>query len=289
MKTSYLLTNIFLSILLLIKSDEDNEDIKTFTIIKSDNDFIKPKIKLNAEFELIKMKNGMTGLLINDPYTTISHVHFEVEFGCFIDTLSSLSHLAEHMIFQGSANYKICYPILRAIGGLQLYSGGAITGQTNQEYFYTIPYNFKFDEALKVFVDAFKHPLYLEETIKKEIQPLNSEFYFNIDEYYHLLDAIIRQVCSKKTSFYGFTSGNNITLNPNNSANLAKKLKSYNNIINRPENIFFSIYSNETIKEMEKYAEKYLNYKMHEFPENEIDEIKFFSFKIFNKDSDFRR
>ena len=274
MKTSYLLTNIFLSILLLIKSDEDNEDIKTFTIIKSDNDFIKPKIKLNAEFELIKMKNGMTGLLINDPYTTISHVHFEVEFGCFIDTLSSLSHLAEHMIFQGSANYKICYPILRAIGGLQLYSGGAITGQTNQEYFYTIPYNFKFDEALKVFVDAFKHPLYLEETIKKEIQPLNSEFYFNIDEYYHLLDAIIRQVCSKKTSFYGFTSGNNITLNPNNSANLAKKLKSYNNIINRPENIFFSIYSNVTIKEMEKYAEKYLNYKMHEFPENEIDKFE---------------
>ena len=228
-------------------------------------------IKLNAEFELIKMKNGMIGLLINDFYSTISHVHFEVQNGCFTDSMPSISHLAEHMIFQGSENYKKSFPILKTIGGLKIYSGGAITGQTDQEYFYTIPYNFKFDEGLKVFIDAFKHPLYSEESIKKEIQPLNSEFYLNIDEQYHLLDAIIRQLCSNKTSFYGFTSGNNITLSPKNSKNLSKKLKAYHNVINRPENIFFIMYSNITIKEMENYTVKYLNYKINEFPENEID------------------
>ena len=275
MKNYYLLTKIFILLLFIPKiiqtQDKQVQDDRLFSILKLDKDFIKPMTKLNAEFELIQMKNGMKGLLINDLYSTISHVHFEVENGCFTDSISSLSHLAEHMIFQGSDNYRHCYPILREIGGIKLYSGGAITGQTNQEYFYTIPYNFKFEEALKVFVDAFKHPLYLEETIKKEIQPLNSEFYFQIDEQYHLLDAIIRELCSNKTSFYGFTSGNNYTLNPNESEILSKKIKAYHNVVNKPENIFFIIYSNLTINELEKYCEKYLNYKMYEFQDNEID------------------
>ena len=216
----------------------------------------------------------MEGLLIHDPFSTISHIHFEVENGCYSDTIPSISHLAEHMIYGGSKNYKNYYPILRTIGGINLYSGGAITGQTNQEYFFTIPYNFKFEEGLKVFIDGFIHPLFSEEIIKKEIQALNSEFYFYINEQYHLLDAIIRQLCSNKTSFYGFTSGNNNTLNPEESKLLSKKLKSYHNIFNKPENLFFILYSNLTIKDLENYSEQYLNYKMHLFPENETDNLE---------------
>ena len=114
---------IYLHLLITSKS-EFKVGNRTFDIIKLDKDFIKPNIKLNAEFELIKMKNGMEGLLIYDPYATISHIHFEVEAGSFIDTISSISHLAEHMIYQGSENYPYTFPILRTIGGIQLYSGG---------------------------------------------------------------------------------------------------------------------------------------------------------------------
>jgi secreted Zn-dependent insulinase-like peptidase len=42
--------------------------------------------------------------------------------------------------------------------------------------------------------------------------------------------------------------------------------------VNKPENIFFVLYSNQSISELEKYVEKYFNYKMHEFPKSEIDE-----------------
>ena len=273
MKRTNLLVNLFILLSKLIIIEGKN-NTKYFTILKSDNDFSKPMIKLNAEFEMIKMENGMKGLLISDPYSTISHVHFEVEFGCFIDTIWSLSHLVEHMILQGSNDYNTTYPILRTIGGLKLYSGGAITGQTNQEYFYTIPYSFKFEEALKVFVNAFTHPLFSEEILKKEIQTINSEFYFTIDEENHLLDAILRLLSSNQTSFYGFTSGNNNTLHPNDSKKLSQKLKAFHNIANRPENLFFIIYSNLTINELEKYSEKHLNYKMYEFPENEIDKLE---------------
>ena len=57
----------------------------------------------------------------------------------------------------------------------------------------------------------------MEEITKKEIQPINSEFYLNINEYYHLIDSIFRQLRSNKTSFKDFISGNNVTLNPNDS------------------------------------------------------------------------
>lgn len=275
MKKISLFSKVIILLIISFKNiKNDAKEYRAFSILKSDKDLLKPMIKLNAEFELIKMKNGMEGLLIHDPFSTISHIHFEVENGCYSDTIPSISHLAEHMIYGGSKNYKNYYPILRTIGGINLYSGGAITGQTNQEYFFTIPYNFKFEEGLKVFIDGFIHPLFSEEIIKKEIQALNSEFYFYINEQYHLLDAIIRQLCSNKTSFYGFTSGNNNTLNPEESKLLSKKLKSYHNIVNKPENLFFILYSNLTIKDLENYSEQYLNYKMHLFPENETDNLE---------------
>ena len=66
----------------------------------------------------------MVGLLINDPYSTKSHIHFEVEAGFFIDTISSISHLAEHMLYQGSENYPYSFPILLTIGGMKSYMGG---------------------------------------------------------------------------------------------------------------------------------------------------------------------
>ena len=271
---------------------QTQEKEKPFSILTSDKDCNKPMSKLNAEFELIQMKNGMKCLLIYDPFTTVSHIHLETENGCFTDTTPSISHLAEHMIFGGSQNYQEVYPLSRTIEGAKLYSGGAITGQTDQEYFYTIAYNFKFDKVFNVFIDAFKHPLFSEEVIKKEIQIINSEFYLQIDEPYHLIDAIIRQLCTNKTSYYGFTSGNNITLNPDESWAISKKLKSYHNLVNKPENIFFLIYSNQTIKELENYAVKYLNYQMYKFPENETDKTeeeqllknmyKFEQFEIFD-------
>ena len=73
MEIFYLFT-IFLILIKYIKT-EDNNNTKSFSILKSDKDFIKPIIKLNAEFELIKMQNGLTGLLINAPYTTKSYFH----------------------------------------------------------------------------------------------------------------------------------------------------------------------------------------------------------------------
>ena len=71
------------------------------------------------------------------------------------------------MILKGSEKFKDYYPILKEIGGMYQYSSGAVTGQTNQEFYFSIPYNYKFDKTLKIIIDGFRYPLFLEETIKK--------------------------------------------------------------------------------------------------------------------------
>jgi len=252
------------------EEEEEDEQLENYIILKNDSDFIKPEIKLNAEFQLVKTKNNMIGLLISDPYSQISHVLLELENGYLTDTINGLAHFNEHMIFGGSEKYAN-YSIERTIRGLKGYNGGAYTATTYKVFFNTINYNYKFDEAIDILIDAFRYPLYDENVIKKEIQPVNSEFYARINSEQFLLEDIIRQLSSKKTSFNGMGCGNNETLKVNESSLLAKKLKGYHMLVNRPKNIFFVLYSNKTIDDLHNYTEKYFNYTMHKFTNDEID------------------
>ena len=244
---------------------------KNFTILKKDKEFIKPKIKLTAEFELIRMKNGMEGLLIHDPFTTYSHVHFNIHNGSSIDSYPGISHLFEHMALSTTKNYNKSYHILRNFGGISGYSGGATSGYTSQEYFYTLPFNFRFEKGLQMITDSFINPLYPINHINHEIQAINAEFCINIDKEIHILDSILRKYANKETPINLVATGTNQTINPNKSDIISKKLKSYFNVFIRPENFFFTLYSNMSIQKMEEYCEKYFNYNMNEFPDDEID------------------
>ena len=252
------------------KKEEEIKEEKNFTIIKYDKDIPKPKIKLNFEFELIKMKNGMKGLLINDPYANIFHFQFQIENGQLMDTINGLAHLDEHMICSGSEKNEY-YSLIRKVFGIQGFNLNAYTDQLSQVYSASILYNFKYDKIIDLFVDAFRYPSFDEKIIEKEIQTINSEFYLNYRARYYLLPHIIRQLSSNKTSYNGFGIGNNETLKPSESLKISRKLKGYHMVSNRPENIFFVLYSNLSINHLEKYVDNNFNYKMHEFKDDEID------------------
>ena len=259
---------IILIILTAIKKKDKNENDKILKILTYDKNFIKPDIKFNAEFQLVKIKNGMTGLLVHDPYSQIFQFLFQVENGYLTDTVPGLAHFAEHMLFGGSEKYAN-YSIEREIGGLKGYDRSAFTSTTYQLYYNIINSNFKYEKAIDILVDALRYPLYDKDVIKKEIQPVNSEFYFGINN--GIGYEILRQLSRKTSPFNGMGTGNNDTLRPNESEILSKKLKGYHMVVNRPEKIFFILYSNETIQTLQKYAEKYLNYQMHKFSDDEID------------------
>ena len=253
------------------KENNHAKNINNIKVLKYDKDFIKPKIKLNAEFELVKVKNNMKGFLISDSFSSFTSVCFFVSNGSFSDTIGGLAHLNEHMVIAGgSKNYKY-YTMLSKIFFLNGVEANAVTLDSTTLYYIVSKNNFKIEKAIDILIDCLTHPLYDEKIIEKEIQPINSEFYLKKSDKDQILLNIIKQLSSNETSFNGFSNGNNQTLKPNESAKLSKILKGYHNLIYKPENINFILYSNKSIIELEEYVGKYFNFKMHEFPENEID------------------
>ena len=252
------------------KSSDDKKPEEPLIILLKNEEFKKPNRKINAVLELVKLKNGMKGMIISDPYATKSHFQFSIKHGYFIDTVQGISHFGEHMILQGSEKYGPIYQLPTKV--LSIFRGNinAFTSGTFQGYYATLPYNFEYEKIIDMYTDAFRYPLYRADMIKNEIQAVNHEFYDKIN-HASIEEDIIRQLSKKETSFNGMGCGNNETLKPDESELLSKKLKGYHMVIKNPNNIFFTLYSNKTIEESEQLAKTYLNYEMHNFPDNEID------------------
>ena len=177
-----IIVTIVLVVVLPKDDSEENNDEKKIPlpveILKNDSDFIKPQIKLSAEFKLVHTKNGMTGLLINDPYTTYSHVNLNIPNGSYTETVPGLAHFGEHMVSGGSENYPNLVPVYNpVIGGVYRSADNAYTSGELQGYYMTVPYNFLFKESIDLLIDWFRYPFYNAEVVKKEIQAVNSEFY----------------------------------------------------------------------------------------------------------------
>ncbi len=113
-------------------NDEDSKD--TLIILKKDKDFIKPSTKVNLEFELVEVENGMKGIIIRDPFAQFVHAQFQVENGFLSDTIGGLAHLDEHMIFDGKEKYPY-YAFYRKFGGTTEFSINAYTDYISQEYY----------------------------------------------------------------------------------------------------------------------------------------------------------
>ena len=160
-------------IIKIFEKDDKEKETLLLTTLKYDKEFIKPNIKMNLEFELVKIKNNMTGLIINDPYSSSMLVQFEVQNGKLTDTIGGISHLAEHMLFGGSEKYKY-YSFERIMEGIKDFYSNSHTGYLNQAYYISIFNNYKYQKAIDILLDALRHPLYDKDIIEKEIQAINS-------------------------------------------------------------------------------------------------------------------
>ena len=142
-----IVVGIVLAVVLTKDSSDDEEN--SYEVIKKDSDFIKPKIRLNAEFKLIKTKNGMTGILINDPFAEYSQVSLNIPNGSYTETVPGLAHFGEHMVSGGSEKYPNIYPVYNPIlGGINRAVDNAFTAGTLQVYYMTVPYNFLFEKTI---------------------------------------------------------------------------------------------------------------------------------------------
>ena len=141
-------------------------DTDTLTIIQKDIEFQKPNIRLDAEFELVKIKNGMTGILISAPFPSKFEIQLSMLYGTFIDTVTGLSHIGEHMSFHGSEKYKGPYAVFNIFQGIKGAILNAGASGLFQTYYVSLPFNFLYEKVFDMVTDAFGLPTYNPEILK---------------------------------------------------------------------------------------------------------------------------
>ena len=111
-------------------------------VIKNNSELEKPNVKLNAEIELVKMGNKMTGLIISDPLASKFHIQFTMKYGDYIDTIPGISNLGKHMILQSCEKYDYLYSFYNSFSPIKDSLLDAENNGTHQSYYISLSFNF---------------------------------------------------------------------------------------------------------------------------------------------------
>lgn len=127
------------------------------------------------------LPNGLTVLTNYLPNSEVAALHFCVKAGYFCETDAEvgLAHLLEHMYFKGSKRFPEPEGLgvrLKALGGML----NATTSYDQTNYFCEVPSE-SLVQALDVMSDAFVHPLFPEDELRREIEVVIEEFNRKLD------------------------------------------------------------------------------------------------------------
>lgn len=157
------------------------------------------------------LQNGLKTLMVNNPQADKSACALAVRTGSYDDNIQGIAHFLEHMLFMGTEQYPTENDFMDFLskhnGSTNAYTGNDIT-----VYYFDVDPNF-FLEALERFAHFFKTPLFLKDSIDREINAVDSE-YKNVLNYES--QRIIR-LCevSFNDEYAQFNYGNNETLRIN--------------------------------------------------------------------------
>ena len=288
-----LLTLIIITLIIIIFIIRENipenniKKNKNFKIIFP-NEKIKKPLKTNKKYEIIKLKNNYTFILINNPNSLESGIEIKSKLGFQTDIIDGFSHFAEHIFFGGSKKNKG-----NKLKSLILSYNNIINANTEENFtlFEIFGPNFILNNLTYLISDFIQNPELNEKYIKSEIISIDSEFQFNNFSDNVLYDILINN-CNYKHPFSQSETchfGNRKSLNKISVKKLIKYLNDYFKILFNPENCIFSLYGSQSIEELKLLVLKYFNFNLEkpslDFLNQINDKISLIkSEKIFNKD-----
>ena len=161
-----------------------------------DNYYIPQPLTETNNFNKMVLQNGMEVLFI-EPIEEIEKVYIALSIGVASEAdppyYQGFTHLLEHMLFTGSKLYPENNYIEKIVKKYRGSNNGE-TGDFATTYFYEL-HEEGLAEFLPVLADAIKNPLLDIETIKKEINNINSEISMRMTyekkyDYYKFIKAI---------------------------------------------------------------------------------------------------
>ena len=154
----------------------------------------------------VELPSGLRALLVSDPATEKAAAALEVSAGHFDDPegLAGLAHFTEHMMFLGTRKY----PDERAFKDFISRHGGssnAFTGMESTGYHFGVNAN-QLKPALDRFASFFTEPLLREDSARREMQAVHSEFQRNLQSDQRRLFQLIKSTSDHSHPFHKFST-----------------------------------------------------------------------------------
>ena len=222
---------------------------KNYTIIADNESINKPDID-DRNYRIIKLKNNLIALLINDPSTDKSAAALDVNVGSYNDpkNLPGLAHFCEHLLFLGTEKYPLENDYNSYLSKNSGYSN-AFTSSLHTNYYFEIK-NDSLYGALDRFSQFFIKPLFSPSGKDREINAVDSENKKNLQSDTWRLYQLSKSTTSSNHPHNGFSTGNKVTLGDipiQNNLNVRDELLKFHSN-NYSSNIMcLSILSNESL------------------------------------------
>ncbi|KAM5351566.1 hypothetical protein ACJ41O_004289 [Fusarium nematophilum] len=184
------------------------------------NQLEKPSLD-DRDYRVIRLDNELEALLVHDPETDKASAALDVNVGNFSDEsdIPGMAHAVEHLLFMGTKKF----PIENEYGQyLSAHSGSsnAYTGPTSTNYFFDVaakPANDQdpsdsnpspLREALDRFAQFFIEPLFLPNTLDRELKAVDSENKKNLQNDTWRLHQLEKSLSNPHHPFCHFSTGN---------------------------------------------------------------------------------
>lgn len=162
-----------------------------------------------------KIKNSFNVLIIHNPIYTKTSCALSVKKGSFDepDDVGGLAHFLEHMLFMGTKKYPGENDFGEFLAKHNGYSN-AYTGEEVTVYYCDVD-SAKTEELMDRFLSFFTCPLLKEDSVKREISAVNSEFLNSLTSSHWRTDALLKEFMIDGVKEKRFTFGNEDTLRRN--------------------------------------------------------------------------
>ena len=213
----------------------------------------------DRQYRYLELANGLRAMIVEDHDCSHAAVNATIGNGHFNDPEDSpgLSHLLEHMLFQGNSRF----PNPNAFSDfLNLHSGylNAATGSEYSHYYFSVSDD-KLLLCLEHFAAMLTQPLFNQQAIAGEIEAIDAEFSLKVKDDLRRLYQVHKETSNPAHPFSKFSVGNKQSLSQQSVQELQTRLKKMHQARYFPGNICICIISNHTVDASIKMLEQHFS------------------------------
>ncbi|KAK3333198.1 Metalloenzyme, LuxS/M16 peptidase-like protein [Cercophora scortea] len=188
-------------------------------------DYLETPSLDDRSYRVVRLSNKLEVLLVHDPQTDKASAAMDVNVGAFSDEddMPGMAHAVEHLLFMGTKKYPVeneYHQYLSAHSG----TSNAYTASTSTNYHFEVSAKPSNDEepsaanpspllgALDRFAQFFVEPLFLANTLDRELQAVDSENKKNLQSDQWRLHQLEKSMSNPKHPFCHFSTGSFETL-----------------------------------------------------------------------------